>query len=241
MKKIMHALYKSSPLCGFSEKLAKNWPRNHDWFSYRDIDEITCASCKEKAKALIKKESEGTTVYLLVGQRGSGKSSYGKKLMDQYPDLKAISRDEILIRLLGSVNTDPYSGGIYFAYEIMYKLISRRLKDPFTTKLILDAWTTDSNSRKQLIKKLREYGASKIIALYFVTPLNLVEKWFWKKPGIAKISEMGKRKDKDVVFFPEYAPKHDYEVFHKSASDIESDGFDQVIKINPTKNLISLG
>ncbi len=55
----MHALCTSDPLCGFSKKFAKDWPKNHDWVSFRDIDEITCTVCKEKAKALIEKESNG--------------------------------------------------------------------------------------------------------------------------------------------------------------------------------------
>jgi transcriptional regulator with XRE-family HTH domain len=48
----IHALYQGSPLCGFSDKFPKDWPRNNKWTSFKSEDEITCSICKERAKVL---------------------------------------------------------------------------------------------------------------------------------------------------------------------------------------------
>ncbi|MFH1129266.1 MAG: AAA family ATPase [Patescibacteria group bacterium] len=180
------------------------------------------------------------TVYLLIGQRGSGKSYYAKRIIENQPGLSAVSRDEILLRLFGAIDTDPHTGMLYFAQEIMYRLLRRKLSTQTGLKLILDSWTVESKERKLFISKLRQYGATHIIALYFITPLETVNLWFWKKPEIAKIKEMKTRREKGLTFFSENDPAHDYEVFHKYASQIDSDGFDGVIRVNPQEELIVL-
>ena len=180
------------------------------------------------------------TVYLLVGQRGSGKSDYAKKIIENQPELSTISRDEILIRLFGSTDTNPYTGEQYFVKNIMDRLLRYKLSTQTELRLILDAWTGNSKERKLIIDKLKSYGATRIIALYFITPLETVNLWFWKKPGIAKIEEMGIRQGKGLVFFSEDAPAHDYKLFHELASQIDSDGFDGIIRINPQKEIVTL-
>ncbi len=179
-------------------------------------------------------------VFLLVGQRGSGKSYYGKRLVENHPELTVVSRDEILVRRFGSVHTDPYSGAGYYAQEILYRLLRRKLGTQTNVKLLLDCWTRDSRERKNLLRKLRSYGANRVVALYFVTPLKTVETWFWQKPGIAKIRDMKNHQGERLSFFSDDAPRHDHELFHKLASKIDSDGFDKVMRIDPTKKLVVL-
>jgi len=180
------------------------------------------------------------TVYLLVGQRGSGKSHYARRLIENQPGLSIVSRDRILLRLFGSVDTNPYTGEQYFAQIVMHRLLRRKLSTQTGLRLILDTWTAGSKERKPLVRKLRQYGATRVVALYFITPLETVNLWFWQKPGVAKIEEMKTQQGKGLVFFSEDAPAHNYEVFHKYASRIDSDGFDEVIKVDPKKELIAL-
>ena len=173
-------------------------------------------------------------VYLLIGQRGSGKSHFAKAAVEKNNHLSIVSRDEILIRLFGSADINPYCGGHIKAEEIMWRLLRRKLSTQSNLKMFLDFWTGGKYERHHTIRMLRSYGAVKVIALYFVTPLNLVDEWFWKKPGIAKSSERAKRSgEKGIGFFSENAPKHDYELFHELAKDIDSDGFYQVIRVDP--------
>lgn len=180
------------------------------------------------------------TVYLLVGQRGSGKSHYARQVIERQPEISALSRDEILVRLFGSVHTSPYTGEQYIAQEIMHRLLRRKLSTQTELKLILDTWTGYSEERKSLVKKLRQYGATRIVALYFVTSLKTVNIWFWKKPGIAKAEEMKARQGEGFAFFSKDAPAHDYEFFHENALRIDSNGFNEVIRIDPQKELITL-
>ena len=179
-------------------------------------------------------------VFLLVGPRAAGKSSYGMNLLKQHSDIKGISRDEILLRLFGSEHCNPYDGTSWYAHEIMKRLIKQRLKVDADVKLILDSWTGSSEERKAIIKQLRVYGATQVVALYFTSSVEDVTAWFWGKPGIAKMQTMAENQGKGLVFYSEDAPKRDYESFHKYASNIEKDGFDEIIKVNPKEKLISL-
>ena len=180
------------------------------------------------------------TVYLLVGPRGSGKSHYTKDLVLRNPSLSVVSRDEILIRRFGSTDTDPYSGCQYYVREIMYRLLRQKLSMKTGVRLVLDTWTGSRDERRDVIARLRRCGATRIIALYLITPVESVKEWFWLKPGIAKIGEMSKKQGQGFVFFCEDAPERDYTLFHKLAKGIDSDGFDKVVRVNPLEPIIEL-
>lgn len=182
----------------------------------------------------------GNTVYLLVGQRGAGKTHYGARLIESQPELIPINRDEILVRLFRTVHPESYSGEHHLALYIMKRLIRRKLSTRKGVKIILDTWTESSWERKSMIKQLREFGANRIIALYFITPVELVNIWFWQKPGIGRMNEMMEREGQGLVFYPENAPMHDHAIFHEQASGIGADGFDAVIRIDPCAPLITL-
>lgn len=169
----------------------------------------------------------------MVGQRGAGKTTYAKRLLANQPELSLVTRDEILIRKFGSTDVSPYTGAQWYALKVMYRLLRFILRNRPMPKIVLDCWTGDSGERRLLVQKLREYGATRVVALYFETPLELVNTWFWLKPGIAKMEEMGKREGEKLAYFFSDAPSRDYEVFHRFAKCIDSDGFDQVIRIDP--------
>jgi hypothetical protein len=117
--------------------------------------------------------------------------------------------------------------------NLLTRLIRRHLMAKKGVSILLDAWTSRGDDRKRLINSLRACGADRVIALYFITPLEFVNKWFWLKPGIARLSEMKTRKDEGLVFFSNHAPTLDYEIFHTFAVNIDTNGFDSVIRINP--------
>ncbi len=184
--------------------------------------------------------SSNNTVYLLVGQRGAGKSVYAEKIVSRQPAVSMISRDTVLMRLFGSTELNPYGGQSEYGGIVTQRLLRRVISTKTNLKLIFDYWTGRSRERQILNQWLRRHGAMKVVALYFITPLPLVNEWFWKKPGIAKSKEMRTRPDEGLCFFCEDAPSQDYELFHKLASDIDSDGFDKVIRINPLEPVITL-
>jgi predicted kinase len=179
-------------------------------------------------------------VYVLIGQRGSGKSTYAKRLKESDPALLVVSRDEILIREFGSEHGDYGDGRFKYAQESLFQQLWQQLMSNSGQRIIVDTWTGDSIDRIMLVSRLKDYGAHRVIALYLVTPVEVVSEWFWKKPGVAKISEMKIRKDEKLAFFPDRAPAEDYKVFHEYASLIENNGFDEVIRIDPREKLIEL-
>jgi predicted kinase len=181
------------------------------------------------------------TVYLLVGPRGSGKSNYCDRMVSRQQDLAVVSRDAIMLQLFGSVHSNKYEGGHEYAFGVMQERLRTLLSAENGIRLVLDAWTGTSRERKALISVLREYGATRVIALYFITPVEYVEKWFWLKPKIARIGEMSEKHGQGYTFFGDDVPRRDHELFHRYAADIDSDGFDQVIRVNPLQELLLFG
>lgn len=174
-------------------------------------------------------------VYLLVGQRGAGKSFYANKIVSRQPEVVLISRDAIRVKLFGTTHLDHYNGQSEHSGKVTRRLLRLALLSQTNSKIILDYWTGDSCERRVLNQWLRKHGATKVVALYFMTAVEFVSDWFWKKPGIAKIKEMRTRPNEGLSFFSELAPTRDYYVFHQFAAGIALDGFDEVIKINPVE------
>lgn len=171
-------------------------------------------------------------VIVTVGTRASGKSSFCQRVIAADPSIVYISRDNILIELFGRTSLDPYSGGHFYAYEKMWEVVKEKLIQE-EVRIILDVWNGSAGERRSIIKQLREHGADQVMAWYFTTPVKFVEEWFWQKPGIAKIDEIRDRQGEGLVFYCEDAPRRDHKLFHHLASDIDLDGFDAVIRVNP--------
>ena len=78
------------------------------------------------------------TVYLLVGTRGAGKTTYAEALVANDQNFQIVSRDEILVRLFGSEHRDPYSGGIQWGMQVMSRIVRRKLATQNNLRLIFD-------------------------------------------------------------------------------------------------------
>lgn len=170
---------------------------------------------------------------VVVGPRASGKSTFCEEAIIVEPTIVLISLDKLLIEMFGRTHFDAYSGGGYAGLERMWQLVGEEVQSSPDSRIILDAWNGSSGDRSAMIRKLRNLGVSYIEAWYFLTPVEKVVEWFWMKPGIAKMSEMNRREDEGLVFYGEDAPRRDYQVFHRLAEKIDSDGFDRIIRINP--------
>jgi predicted kinase len=180
------------------------------------------------------------TVYLLVGQRGSGKSTYAKRLAEADPNIVLLSRDEILIREFGSEHGGYDDGRFAYAITQVFNNLREEISTRKGVRVLLDTWTSDSAERQLMTATVRACGATRVVACYFVTPLNLVSEWFWKKPGIAKASEARLRRGEKLVYFSDIAPVYEYQGFHECAQGIENDGFDEVIRVDPREKLIEI-
>lgn len=180
-------------------------------------------------------------VFVLVGQRASGKSTYATKLVGGQPELQLISRDDLLLKEFGKIDSNHYCGNLGWGEDETWRLVKEALSAGRDTKLILDHWTWTSLDRKKMIKTLRDLGATAVTALYFRTPVETVSQWFWLKPKIAKSSEMRKIGfDQGFTFYMEDAPLKDYANFHRHAETIDTDGFDSILEIDPLSDLVTL-
>lgn len=143
----------------------------------------------------------------------------------------------------GTTSPDSYSGAHIFALVEGLKRLKEIIDAGSKTKTIYDHWTGTNGERWRLIRHLRDKGATRIVALYFLTPVEYVKQWFWQKPGIAPFSQMREiqgRGEKGFAFYPNDAPEQDHALFHEYAAGIDSDGFDQVIRVNPLDELVVL-
>lgn len=169
-------------------------------------------------------------VFLTVGQRGAGKSTFCERVLEYDSEVVLISRDEVIDELFGLGFLCP-KGGTRYAIDVMVQRVSELFESRGTVRLILDAWNGTSEERRHILKLLRRLGADKVYAWYFVTPIDLVARWFWLKPGIVRFSE--RSGSDDCVAYDDDAPYNDNIVFHSSAGNIDLDGFDSVVRIDP--------
>jgi predicted kinase len=171
-------------------------------------------------------------VILTVGTRAAGKSTFCKGVTEFDPSITMVSRDAILMSMFGKTSLDSYSGGHEYAAERMWEAVQKQL-EPRDARMILDTWNGDGRSRRWIIQKLRKLGANRVVAWYFITPVEVVEQWFWQKPDIAKFGEMGTTTGVERTYYFEDAPRRDHEMYHSRATDIDQDGFDRITRINP--------
>lgn len=182
------------------------------------------------------------TVYVPIGPRAAGKSTACTDVRKNKPHYKIISRDGLLDRFFGGVHQDPYNGAHNSAVAVVKRLLQRAL-DRGREHIILDTWTEEDMERVQLIQSIKELGADRVVAIYFTTPAETVDNWFWQKPRVAKLSTRPKgvidpltiteETSESLTYFPDNAPLRGYTVFHRFAAQIDSNGFDEVIRFNP--------
>lgn len=175
-------------------------------------------------------------VILTVGPRASGKSSFCEKVIALDPFIVLISRDKLLLELFGETHLDPYNGGHWIVLQEMWLRVKEAIELSSGSRMILDTWNGSSEERSSILRRLRALGVDKITAWYFVTPVEDVAKWFFEKPDVTEISEFQSSRGQNLTFFAKDAPRRDHELFHRFAAGIDSEGFDEVVRINPLVN-----
>lgn len=116
-------------------------------------------------------------VILTVGPRGAGKSTFCEKVLEAYPMIEWVSRDEILLNLCGTTYPDTGSGHHEQARAHVLELLARYLKRVEVT-IILDAYNSYASERVAICRHLHNLGAEHIEAWRFITPASQVAEWF---------------------------------------------------------------
>jgi len=171
-------------------------------------------------------------VILTAGPRGSGKSTFCEKAIELEPSIIYVSRDKVITDIFGTDTLDPYTGAQEHAIKKMWEVVESILQSSEDVQLLFDTWNGFPSQRTFIIDKLREMGADRVVAWYFVTPVETVDRWFWQKPNIAKMSEMRTRREEKLHWWPDDGPRNDFKLYHEQALHIDENGFDEVVRIN---------
>jgi len=79
------------------------------------------------------------TIILTSGPVGGGKSTYVEMVQKQHPEINVISRDKIMLSLLGKEYFDGYSGEGYYVMEYMFEQVKNTLAD-FKSRVNTKNW-----------------------------------------------------------------------------------------------------
>ena len=101
------------------------------------------------------------TVWLLCGAPGSGKSTYGKALMNKLPNTERVCPDEFRAKFGTGEDDQSVSKQ---AFDASFKAEEEYLKEG--KSVIIDATNTHRKGRKSFIDIARKYGAN-VNALVF--------------------------------------------------------------------------
>ena len=185
------------------------------------------------------------TAILTVGTRGSGKTTFCKKVKSLHPEVILLCRDDYFDEHFGRHTFDPLTGDIESAIESFWGYATKMiLNSPVDSVFLIDFWTIYEFSRKKIIARLYDAGISEVRCWFFNTPLETNICWF-----IERETNVPNSKE-----FYEFCVRRDYWSFRENVSDIllrgvqEDDAdncqldpkrewyrfhFDQIVVVNP--------
>jgi predicted kinase len=122
--------------------------------------------------------------FLTVGPQYAGKSTFCEVVTKKHPEVILISRDKIRVEVYGSIWTDPYTTDGSEAMDLLWSRVKESMESPDAT-LILDCWNAAPTTRRQIVDALRQAGAERVEAWYFVTPPQQCAEWLFSRdhPG----------------------------------------------------------
>ena len=144
-------------------------------------------------------------VYFTCGPRGSGKTTWSKKMSQTDSRFAHIERDAITLEMYGKRHICPYNETFDPVYTEMYKRVSNAVKRG--CDVIMDCWNELPKERQDIVKSLSDLKVSEIIALYFFVDLETNLLWRSKKD--------------DDLYFGDISIKYDHELFYREARDMD--------------------
>lgn len=126
-----------------------------------------------------------TTILLLCGLPGSGKSTFAKEISKRMNKVKIISRDEIRFSILKE-------GEKYFAHEkevfnTFINEINKAYNSGLYEIIIVDATHLTYKSREKVLNKIERLSKFHTIAVFFETPYEKCVKRNNNRTGLYKV------------------------------------------------------
>ncbi|MCW5314503.1 AAA family ATPase [Nostoc sp. KVJ3] len=109
-----------------------------------------------------------SSLLLLIGLPGSGKSTFAKQLLAEYPQMSLISTDAIRGKLFGS---EALQG----PWLLIWQEVERQFQQAISTEntAIFDATNAQRRHRREVIALARELGFAQITGIWVDTPVWL--------------------------------------------------------------------
>lgn len=109
-----------------------------------------------------------TTVHVLMGPPAAGKSFFARKLASAVPGALIVSSDDVRTQLYGNALID---GDFRQVFDEVYAHLQRAIS--VSAVVIYEATNVDPSHRTRLVRRLRAWGAKKVVGHCFGTPLQL--------------------------------------------------------------------
>ena len=113
----------------------------------------------------------GRPLMVLIGLPGSGKSTWARCFVQQFPRYEVLSTDETRALLYGDATVQGAWGQIWRQLELCLRQGIQALDLQVRDGLLFDATNVQLGRRRDLLKTLRDIGYSDIGAVWFDTPL----------------------------------------------------------------------
>lgn len=128
----------------------------------------------------------GKIINIMIGLPGCGKSTYCKKIKEEWNNIAYISRDEVRFEILGPNES-------YFAKEtIVYNTFIDRINQALASdanEIYIDATHINSSSRLKLLRRLNLKGDEEICYYIFDVPLQECMRRNRLRTGIARVPD----------------------------------------------------
>lgn len=169
------------------------------------------------------------TVYLPSGPRATGKSTLSTLVMRKYPNVKILSIDVIHVIVAKEYNLDKtiyaQNQEIMSRSEALILAMARKLLSEDGAQIIFDSFAVFPESRKTIIRFMREYGADKVICWQLTTPIKISRSLYRVRQEIDKQAE-----EEQERLLREY--DRDYAWYYEHAQAIATEGFDAIYKVD---------
>ncbi|KAM3098937.1 AAA family ATPase [Phormidesmis sp. 146-12] len=117
--------------------------------------------------------SGGSSLVILIGLPGSGKSTFARSLLTTHPDSILISTDGIRSQLFGDESTQGSWLKIWLEVRRQFQEAVRQIEVGQASLAVYDATNAVRKQRRQAIHLARKMGFSHIVGLWINTPLSV--------------------------------------------------------------------
>ena len=128
----------------------------------------------------------GKIINIMIGLPGCGKSTYCKRIKEEWNNIAYISRDEVRLEILGP--NEPFFAKETIVYNTFIDRINQALASD-ANEIYIDATHINSSSRLKLLRRLNLKGDEEICYYIFDVPIEECMRRNRLRTGIARVPD----------------------------------------------------